>query len=99
MDSSIIASLIVSISGIIISFILAIMFGYIPRKRKYEITSLQKELLRLYTDVLEFHKLENDLLKKSNISKIIARKNLRISRFSESSKVQKRIMELKQKIE
>jgi len=99
MDSSIIASLIISISGIIISFILAIMFGYIPRKRKYEITSLQKELLRLYTDVLEFHKLENDLLKKSNISKIIARKNLRISRFSESSKVQKRIMELKQKIE
>jgi len=99
MDSSIIASLIVSISGIIISFILAIMFGYIPRKRKYEITSLQKELLRLYTDVLEFHKLENDLLKKSNISKIIARKNLKISRFSESSKVQKRIMELKQKIE
>jgi hypothetical protein len=99
MDSSIIASLIVSISGIIISFILAIMFGYIPRKRKHEITSLQKELLRLYTDVLEFHKLENDLLKKSNISKIIARKNLKISRFSESSKVQKRIMELKQKIE
>lgn len=99
MDSSIIASLIVSISGIIVSFILAIMFGYNPRKRKYEITSLQKELLRLYTDILEFHKLENDLLKKSNISKIIARKNLRISRFSESSKVQKRIMELKQKIE
>jgi hypothetical protein len=99
MDSSITASLIISISGIIISFILAIMFGYIPRKRKYEITSLQKELLRLYSDVLEFHQLENDLLKKSNISKIIARKNLRISRFSEPSKVQKRILELKQKIE
>lgn len=98
MDSSIIASLIMSTSGIIISFILAIMFNYIPRKRKSENILLQKELLRLYSDVLEFHKLENDLLKKSNISKITARKNLKISRISEPSRINNRIIELKQKI-
>jgi hypothetical protein len=76
MDASIISSLILSGSGIITSLILGYMFGYLPRQRKIKIISLQKELLRIYSDVLEFHKLENDLLLNVNISKNMARKIL-----------------------
>jgi hypothetical protein len=76
MDASIISSLILSGSGIITSLILGYMFGCLPRQRKIKIISLQKELLRIYSDVLEFHKLENDLLLNVNISKNMARKIL-----------------------
>lgn len=98
MDASIISSLILSGSGIITSLILGYMFGYLPRQRKIKIISLQKELLRIYSDVLEFHKLENDLLLNANISKNMARKNFRISHNSENKRVQKRIIELENQI-
>jgi hypothetical protein len=98
MDPNIIASLILSGSGIIISLILSIMFAYIPRERKRKINSLEKELLNTYSDISEFIKLEQSLLEKTNISKINARTNLNISANSEPKKVKKRIEELSLKL-
>lgn len=98
MDTNIITSLIISSAGIIISLILSIMFGYIPRKRKREVKSLNIELLKTYSDINEFIKLEQSFLESYNISKIKARKSFNISALSEPKKVQKRIKELNLKI-
>jgi len=98
MDTNIITSLIISSAGIIISLILSIMFGYIPRKRKSEVKSLNLELLKTYSDINEFIKLEQSFLESYNISKIKARKSFNISALSEPKKFQKRIKKLNLKI-
>jgi hypothetical protein len=95
MDSNIIASLILSISGIVISLITSIIFGYIPKIRKRKIELLEKELLNTYSDISEFQKLVKNLIEISNISKINARKDLSISANSQPKRLQKRISELK----
>jgi hypothetical protein len=94
MDTNIISSLILSGAGIIISLIVSIIFGYIPRERIRKINLLNKELLNTYSDINEFIKLEQSFLKKYNITKINARKNLNISANSEPKKVAKKIKEL-----
>ncbi len=94
MDSSIVASLILSGTGIIISIIISIIFGYIPKVKKHKMELLHKELLISYKDIKEFHKLENTLLELANISKIKARTNLNISSQSEFKRIEKRINEL-----
>lgn len=91
MDTNIISSLILSGAGIIISLIVSIIFGYIPRERKRKINLLNKELLNTYSDINEFIKLEQSFLEKYNITKINARKNLNISANSEPKKVAKKI--------
>lgn len=98
MDTNIIASLILSGAGIIISLIVSTVFGYIPRERKRKIKSLNKELLNAYSDINEFIKLEKSFLEKYNISKINARKDLNISTNSEPKKVTKKIEELTLKL-
>jgi Mg2+/citrate symporter len=94
MDTNIISSLILSGAGIIISLIVSIIFGYIPRERIRKINLLHKELLNTYSDINEFIKLEQSFLKKYNITKINARKNLNMSANSEPKKVAKKIKEL-----
>ena len=76
--ASVLSSIILGISGIIVS----IIYGYIPRKRQTKIKSLQKELLTLYNDV-------NMLLKIQE-----ARRGFSISYHCEPARVSKRIKEL-----
>ena len=59
---------------------------------------LIKELLNTYSDINAFIKLEQSFLKKYNITKINARKNLNISANSEPKKVAKKIKELNLKL-
>lgn len=91
MDTNIITSLILSGAGIIISLIVSIIFGYIPRERKRKINTLNRELLNIYADINEFIKLEQSFLGKYNISKINTRKDLNISANSEPKKVEKKL--------
>lgn len=88
--ASIIVALLLSIGGIVISF----MFGYIPRKRKDEIVRTKKELLQLYQDVLQLLDEEKMLLEEADVSKLKARRDRVISSRCEPTRVKKRIKEL-----
>lgn len=73
MDASI-ASIIVAVIMGTASIITAIIWGYIPRRRKEELKKLRQELYRVYTAVGQLKKLEDYLEKKYGISKQTARK-------------------------
>lgn len=88
--ASVLSSIILGISGIIVS----IIYGYIPRKRQTKIKSLQKELLTLYNDVNMLLKIQKELLDKSDVSKTEARRGFSISYHCEPARVSKRIKEL-----
>ncbi len=91
--SNIIVSFIIGVSGIITSLI----FNYIPRKRNEKFQKLQKELLEVYKDVESLIQIESELLQKSNVSKIQARKGFTISKRCEPKRLANRIKELESK--
>ena len=93
------ASVIVALITGISSIMTAIIWGYIPRKRKIQIQKLRKELLDVYTDVYSLKIVEERLEKENNISKQAAREGLLISPRVEKMRVEKRIAQLQSDLE
>lgn len=98
MNTSLIITLVVCVTGIIISLI----FGAEPRyyKNKYEqeqqrVMRLQNELLALYEDASQLIQIEDCLLQQIGQSKMQIRKKYSISRRCQPASIEKRIIELK----
>ncbi len=77
MDAAI-ASVIVAVIMGTASIVTAIIWGYVPRKRKDEIEKLRKELFKVYTGVRELKKLEDYLENKYDITKRTARSEAKV---------------------
>ena len=87
------------------SVILAILFGYIPNRRKKKIEQLQQkikerttELLAVYKDVQALIQVESFLCTDADTNKKKAREGFSISYRCEPKRVEKRIAELEKAI-
>lgn len=81
----------------LLGVITGVIFNYVPRLRKEKLQKLRKELLEVYKDVECLIQIESNLLQKSNISKIQARKGFSISKRCEPKRLANRIKELESK--
>jgi len=81
----------------LLGIITGVIFNYVPRLRKEKFQKLQKELLEVYKDVESLIQIESELLQKSNMSKIQARKGFTISKRCEPKRLANRIKELESK--
>ncbi len=81
----------------LLGIITGVIFNYVPRLRKEKFQKLQKELLEVYKDVKCLIQIESELLQKSNMSKIQARKGFTISKRCEPKQLANRIKELESK--
>ena len=88
---SIIVALITGLSSIIT----AIIWGYVPKKRKEEIARLKKELLDVYMGAYNLKVIEESLEEDVGISKQEARRGLIITSRLEKGRIEKRITQLK----
>ena len=93
--AAIFASLIVSAGGITCT----ILCVAIPRKRKEQIRSLQKELLEVYKGVLQLKNVESKLEEQNGITKQKARKGFDIPERFEDSRIRKRIKMIEKQID
>lgn len=89
-----ICSIIVALITGVSSIITAIIWGYVPKKRKEEIVKLQKELLEVYEGAYNLKFIEERLEKETGISKRKARQGIKITNKLERSKIEKRIAQL-----
>lgn len=92
--ASIVASIILSASGIVAS----IIFSYVPRQRKETINKLRKELYEVYKGVEQIKQVEESLEKKFGVSKQNARKDVIIPERFEKTRLTKRINQLEKQI-
>lgn len=89
-----ICSIIVALITGVSSIITAIIWGYVPKKRKEEIVKLQKELLEVYVGAYNLKIIEEMLEEEAGISKRKARRGIQITNKLERSKIEKRIAQL-----
>ena len=89
-----ICSIIVALITGVSSIITAIIWGYVPKKRKEEIVKLQKELLEVYVGAYNLKIIEEMLEEEAGISEQTARQGIQITNKLEKSKIEKRIAQL-----
>lgn len=89
-----ICSIIVALITGVSSIITAIIWGYVPKKRKEEIVKLQKELLEVYEGAYNLKIIEEMLEEETDIPKRTARRGIQITKKLEKSKIEKRIAQL-----
>ena len=89
-----ICSIIVALITGVSSIITAIIWGYVPKKRKEEIVKLQKELLEVYVGAYNLKIIEEMLEEEAGITKQNARQVSQITNKLEKSKIEKRIAQL-----
>lgn len=89
-----ICSIIVALITGVSSIITAIIWGYVPKKRKEEIVKLQKELLEVYEGAYNLKIIEEMLEEEADIPKRTARRGIQITNKLEKSKIEKRIAQL-----
>jgi hypothetical protein len=97
MDFGIVSILVALITGVS-SVTTAVIWGYVPKKRKEEIESLQRELLEVYMDAYNLKIIEESLENELGITKQEARKGFNISTRLEKKRIEKRISQLQSKI-
>ncbi|MBR6841287.1 MAG: hypothetical protein IKM77_03170 [Prevotella sp.] len=97
MDIGICSIMVALITGIS-SIITAIIWGYIPKKRREEIIQLRKELLEVYIGVYNLKTVEENLEAELGMSKKTARKGLIITDRLQKNKIEKRIAQLNSSI-
>jgi hypothetical protein len=93
MDYGICSIIVAFIMGVC-SIISAFCWGYVPKKRKEEIISLQKELLDVYIGVSTLKTIEENLESQLGISKQAARKGLIVTDRLQRNRIEKRIIQL-----
>ncbi len=90
----IIVSLVIGLSGIVISFICC----YKPKEKQIKITALEEELLEAYMNIQQLLEIEKELTEECEKGKITVRKPYNITRICQPKHVEKRIYELNQKL-
>lgn len=91
--ASVFISLLIGVSGIIISIICC----YLPKDRKNKIITLEKELLEAYKDIQQLLEIEKELSEECEKGKITVRRPYNISKNCQPKHVQSRIYELENK--
>ena len=101
METTVLIQLITAISTSLIALcgvFAAIYWGYIPRKRKVKMDSLQMELLECYQNIAGLLEIEAEYMEEESIGKKKARANVTLSKKVQPKHVETRIRELSEEL-